>query len=619
MASTNFGLKFGLLLCFSTGFLIESANAKHAIVENFPIQMRYLSEQKKRVFSDVTKARLNAWASQSGKVVYYSDKLPAEGFITDAAMKSITLVSPNRRVNPEFLNRVFAHRGNQLLHIESAGDQVAIYLVGAKEADAIALFDFFKNAEVASGSVPATGGRAPASETVTGGGPAGGSDSTSNTGEQSYGYALVESFESCALGVKQGAEGVIITPFTMAWGSVKSLYRNPSAWWDRSVKEANAVVDTVKTFNEFAARTWAGFKSKTSAEKSQLYCSFVGGPAALGAVAKVAKISSTSSSAASAGSAEVSTSSKISPLHSSGGAGSVVDQLAVNFMDDVAKGLSSGVEIKIAAALQKIKNFKGTQFSEEFVNSVGIVQLNNKVLDITLQLDRLMKSSAVSEAAKVQIAQAYVHYGKVASGGWTKGPIGRLLSDFLPDAVGNPSIPDAARRILHQAQIELYRANGFGTVGAFETGAVLKAKDTIGFLGRMRSELSPRQTASVGSIEYYFASQPPAVQKAIFASMESGRGVPQVYLKEMATKATLANKNSLVGTLHSAGFVATPSQRGNLITYTHPESKSQIIMTTTKNLSAGMPLRGYSPQEVNRIRAAISQPGGRYTITNNAP
>ncbi len=632
MVYQAFQLKFGIAV-FALSMCAQATHAAPPYteikVENFPIEMRYLSESKKRSFSEVTRARISAWAEQNKKQSYFSDKLPTEGFITDKSLDTMILVSPNRRVNPEYLNRAYSHRGGKLIHVESAGDQIAIYMVGASDSEAVAALGFFRNANQAALGSKAGAGRVPASEVVSGSASSR-SGSGGGAGDGGYGYALVDSFEMCAVGVKDGAEGVLVKPFTMAWGSLKSLSRNPSAWWDRSVKEMNEVVDTVKNFGDFASRKWADFKAKPAAEKSRFYCSFVGGPAALGAVSKIAKVNSAATGAASAGNAEVSASTRtggagsaetsasvrVSPKHSSGGAGSLIDQAAVSFMDDIAKGLSSGVESQIAAALNKIKDFKGYQFSEEFWSSAGTGNINRKMVEVTDQLHRLMKSGGLTESMKVQVAEAYVHYGRSASGGWTKGYIGRALADDLPSAVSNYAIPDAARRVLHEALNSQSAALGFGGPQPFVAGAVLKAKDTIGFLGKTNAELTWKQQSAAHSVQHYFGEHAQAVQRTLYATLESGRALPAQYVKEMASKASIDNRNGLTSLLQTAGF--TKRLEGGRLVYTHPETKSQISMVPDESLMVGTRLRSYTPEEISVIRAAISQPNGRVSIATDA-
>ena len=585
--------------------------AKSKAVENFPTRMKYLEELNSREISETSRARIDAWAARTGESAYYPKGLPVEGVITDSTLKRWILVTPNRRVNPEFLGRIFAWRGRQLLHLKVGDQQLAILLNGYSEKDAMAMFEFLSSDRVAT-QLTSVGGRSPASEAV-GGGSTGSldGDSSANSGSREHGYALEDSFAACAVGVKEGVEGALISPFTMAWGSVKSLAKNPSAWWERSVNEMTDVMETASDFGTFAKKKWADFKSKPPSEKSKLYCSFVGGPAALGAVAKVSRLGAVAET--------VSAANKTKPATNAVATTAVAEPMKnlIRSLDEVIEGLKSSSPEAISAALEKAKKLDVRSIPQSTVSEFGQGNFNGRVSGISNAIKDVIERGTLSEAVRLQAAEAYLVYGKTATNGWREGYLGRHLAELLPDVYGNYNVPDSARRVLYAGLEEQRAAIGL-TSRPFETAAALKAKDTVGFLGVTKESLTYAQQNSAYVVEKSFRSQPVAVQREIYSVLESGRALPGKHMPEFAQTAYLANLNGLRSSLRQAGYVASRSERGNLVTYTHPETGSQIVVASSDKMQGGAMLRPYTEAEIRSLRAAMARPNGRFTILTNA-
>lgn len=281
MRILKFARALATLLLFVSAWTAV-ANTKN---EKFPAKLRYFAEKTPRKLGEVQRARLSAWAHRKTMTAFFEDHLPTEAVLIGADLNKWILVSPNRRVNPEFLGRIYSFEEGQIIHLELAGQQIALFLEKHSEEEAYNLVQYFTSEDLnAAKSRPM--GRTIASEAV--------SQAPSPTGQESglsitdYAYAFGESAATCGRAAIEGVEQAWITPFTMAYKTSKSAWDNPAKWWNESKSQMKALTNTIVNFREFAVKTYSDFISKSDTEKANLYCEFLASVAASGGGAAVA-------------------------------------------------------------------------------------------------------------------------------------------------------------------------------------------------------------------------------------------------------------------------------------------------------------------------------------------
>ena len=205
--------------------------------------------------------------------------------LTDNSLKKSILISLNARLSEENLNRYFQFERGILVHKKINGIQRALFFYGFKLDDVEEVLHGF-TLRIANKDSISKSSRSTASEMIPSGPVR--EDSITSSQSQDLDYALGESFKSCYLeGVPEGIYAATVKPFTMAWGSLKSLRRSPSAWWNRSVDEWENFKERLEKFR--ISESFKSFNSLPPREKSKIACSIFGGIGGAGVLNKVAQ------------------------------------------------------------------------------------------------------------------------------------------------------------------------------------------------------------------------------------------------------------------------------------------------------------------------------------------
>lgn len=594
-------------ILFMAGFLVCAFNSRASFgstagtleINDFPIEMKYLEGIHANSINETLQVRIQAWAALKKQKAYFAQILPVEVLVTDSKMQQYALMSISRRVNPSYLGRIFAHNGNKLLHIQVAGQQLALYLVNYPAEDVRKLIDFMatdtagasnsdlqseKLREIASEVVYSTSAKAPSVASR----------------ESDYGYILSDSFKGCGAGAKDAYQAMFITPFTSAYSSLKSLRQNPSRWWTESVNQTSEIFMTISQFDEFAAQKWADFKTKSSGEKSQLYCSLFFGGVGGGAAAKVAQ-----KAFPLPGSSVELTSARTSLPQTVVANASLKDAALVEALEQFTKRLSDPSRAGFQEALKQIKLLEKVEFSREYAVAQSSIALNNRMISLTEALKKVIYDTKLPEPLRTQAAEAYVHFGRLASNGWLEGYVGRAMTYELPRHYHNYHLPDSIRRVFHSASQEVSAARGAAPLKDFQPSEQLKRLDArkVDFLGRSRMELDAAQRRYVDLIDQSFPNETPNARAAIFSRLESGKGIEPALQNQLFKTATIRSRRDLEDLLVTAGFEEPAERLVGRNVFVHPQTGKEVVVIFGS--SPRLRPREMSASEIESVRSSL--------------
>ncbi len=600
-------------LFFILIFAASSFSFATTPIENLPTKMQYIQENVRHTLKDSALYKIQSWASQNNLSQYTTNGiLPYEILLTDSSLEKSILITSNRRTNAEYTNHIYNHKSGYLLQIKTKDQQFALFLLRHSESEAQKIFEYFRDDSVVTKK---TSSRFPASETASGGS---GSSSprtsrqssstatTSGPASQSvaeYAYAFASSSKACVMGAVEGVTG-LAEPFRQAGRSLVSLTQDPGAWWDRSISDTADFMENMADFKAFANRQIEGFTSKTPEEKSSLYCGFLSGGVAVGAALKVSKIGLTERLAA----------SSQKGLASLG----VEATTALSSMKEIISGLSSRSAATVNAAIQKAAQLNITpEIATQLQRALGIYPVNKQLAKIVDGLVNVIENGGTNLALQTDAMNALIKFGKSATGGWTKGYISRVTGETIPDLAWNYKLPDSVRMLAYEATKEINIANNFASPGVYVTSAELSAKNTIGFLGKTYKDLPATKSYNAHFIENNFKTLSNEAKNSIYASLNSGKGIPQEFIAQYVETASITNANYVRGVLERTGFIYDTSrtQVGRVIVYTNPKTGSTVRLAD--DVPAGKYLRTYTAEETAQLKAAITGEKKSYSIDRN--
>jgi len=279
-------------------FFFNSFSQAATDIKEIPKSMKFFSEEKKNLLSESSKILLENLAATQKMAFYKSPALlPLDALLTNEKLDKAILVTVNRRVNPEYLNKLYKHSDGQILHAKINDQQLALlfYNFSNKEVQAVyssfkerfqgAHFSFFMNfAEASEWSEVAkpssnSNGSATGSETK----------STGPKVAETHQYVVGEEFVGCGKGLVKGLNETAMFPWNAGWSAGSSLgllMDDPPTWWHRSVEEFKALKEVVANFRQYIGDKWSKFLSLPVSEQSKTWCTYVGTPALMGAVTK---------------------------------------------------------------------------------------------------------------------------------------------------------------------------------------------------------------------------------------------------------------------------------------------------------------------------------------------
>lgn len=206
---------------------------------------------------------------------------------TQNGLGKVLLVAVGRRLSDQFSKAIFRHEAGFFSQLQAGPQFASIFFLGFNEAEVQSVLKEFNAVYSAEGSKQSSG-RTPASETVR---------STPNVAHNAqtvpnsgtYDFALGEQFAKCGAGVVQGAnetaKAILVDPLRILINSAL----DPKQVWANTVKQWNTLRTSILAFDQVLDRSVESFKSLTPAEKSRLYCSFVGAGGAGGTMMKAVR------------------------------------------------------------------------------------------------------------------------------------------------------------------------------------------------------------------------------------------------------------------------------------------------------------------------------------------
>lgn len=101
---------------------------------------------------------------------------------------------------------------------------------------------------------------------------------------------LGESFLKCGLGYVEGFNSVFWDPFVMTGKSVAYAYHDRKQYWANTLREWETFKDSIRHFDRYVQEKYENYRALPPAEKSRLYCSFVGGGTGGATAGKLLKV-----------------------------------------------------------------------------------------------------------------------------------------------------------------------------------------------------------------------------------------------------------------------------------------------------------------------------------------
>lgn len=266
-------------------------------VQSLPTTMKYFAESIQYELSEQTQVRLDVIAAGTGLTLYRQKRSRRlDAILTNSDVNKAILVSVNRRVNPEYLNRIFAHPDGYLLHTTVGQQQVALFFYGFKMSEVRTAARLrYRHASVGWSSILINAARA-SNESVSTQPQATTSRAaktlTNNTSPL-HQVLLGDGTPSCGNGIRQGfidASWAPILAVKDGGASLYSLAATPKAWWQKSVRDLKQIGAALTNFGEIFKREYAAFLKKNQDEKDDVICKMLGPGLVGGAFAKAAKL-----------------------------------------------------------------------------------------------------------------------------------------------------------------------------------------------------------------------------------------------------------------------------------------------------------------------------------------
>lgn len=268
-------------------------------IQSLPAEMKFFSESFKHSFNDSTNDLLKRFASRNRMDFYTSPALlSVDAIITNENLEKAVLVSVNRRVNPEYIKKVFKHSSGYIFQLKLHGQQVSMFFYNFSQIEIKNAFSFLKEGFQTSRAFSLFLNRAEAADDISSGASklitSQISESEAPVGRkaQSLSYVLGESFVGCGKGAIEGLNNIARAPWDAGWGagsSAYALYSNPEEWWQRSLDQFKELKNIIIHFREYVKEHFDNFEAKSPKEKNQILCGYFATLVGAGAASKYAK------------------------------------------------------------------------------------------------------------------------------------------------------------------------------------------------------------------------------------------------------------------------------------------------------------------------------------------
>ncbi|MBK7891261.1 MAG: hypothetical protein IPJ84_10565 [Bdellovibrionales bacterium] len=284
-----------LLLCAS----LLTAHSSHGSsgAQPFPTTMKYFVESIQYELSEQTQVRLDTIAASTGLTLYKQKRSRRlDAILSNSDVSKAILVSVNRRVNPEYLNKILQHPDGYLIHTTIGQQQVALFFYGFRINEVRTTTRLrYRNASLSWRSLLIDEAHA-SSESIPTHPTAVKSSSAKTLAHDTsplHQILLGDGTPSCGNGIRQGFIDASWAPILAVKDGGTSLYSlvdSPRAWWQRSIDDLKKISAALSNFSEVFKREYAAFLGKTQDEKDDVICKMLGPGIVTGVIAKAAKL-----------------------------------------------------------------------------------------------------------------------------------------------------------------------------------------------------------------------------------------------------------------------------------------------------------------------------------------
>jgi hypothetical protein len=200
---------------------------------------------------------------------------------TEYSLKRAILLLSDRRVQKEYASGVYKHEKGCFAEFQFGSQYASLFFLGFTEPEVQNLVESYRLRSTAKQKSQKN--RSPASDEASlievSSGPAGSSSGSKEflALTKKFSYAFGNYAKKCVYGIINGINELgktfLVDPLVSAAYTVLS----PSAAWDSTVRNWEQVTDKLENFEETVSKTYTDFSSLPEAEKSAIYCSYIGG------------------------------------------------------------------------------------------------------------------------------------------------------------------------------------------------------------------------------------------------------------------------------------------------------------------------------------------------------
>ncbi len=304
-------MSFWQVTFLRSAFLILGIFEENAFAQNTTQQMLepsfipksaiYFSDKVRHQLAPSLVLKIEALGAQEN-LDFYNRPRPffLDGILTNENLKRAIFFSVNKKLNPEYLNKIFKHKEGYYFSYQAGQQQVAVFAYKYNVSDAQRIFQFliprdqmsqrgpiwfWMEAASANQTPPerspsqVSGGESVSSGSSSPGTPSGTSSGKSDNGARAQKTPLSEVFKLAMKGCGKGViEGVLKIPMVPVHATVefaKSLLAvidDPDTWWDLSADQAKALAARLETFLTNPGSEMKAFSAKPPAEQSKFWC-----------------------------------------------------------------------------------------------------------------------------------------------------------------------------------------------------------------------------------------------------------------------------------------------------------------------------------------------------------
>jgi hypothetical protein len=609
------------ILCGTTA--MAEPNVKDAVAWDY--DLKYVAAPSSIKADRILKgleSRLKNWGFHSLPIVRSND-FPlshVDGIFSSTDFAKVIFVKFGiAPANKKYLGKLIKRAGTQWLYLGKAGDDenYSLYFSGFTKEElpkVLVQVDFIAEAKTQEGLESQ---RVPAGETASGSQQdqiGGGQPSAEGDGLRwTYG-CVVGSFK----GAWDATGGLVVGSAKLGYKAVVHPIDTATKFWDGVHQAWEVTRSFYSDFSTAAAKFYKGLDDLPPKLKGELSCQIVsmlgvgglvgyftlgaGAPAMIEKIAALFVILEATPQFASV-LGPMKTANRVKSLAKTNTAtagAQATPGTSVAKQKILTKDLGlleSGTKEQKLATIAKIEN---TKLDDATIAKANPVEYNSLILS---GVDKLADSVRAGDV-EVQVAamNALAKYGKANSGNYAPGVVGRGTLKAIKDLYQDYSLPDSVRKIAFEELNVANKSLGFESLPAFETSQALRAKDTVGFLGKTHKEIGHAGESAARRVESVFPDQPVEVKKQIYEHLIAGKGIPAAHQSEFVAKANLKNINSLEE-LKFLGFHSAEGGKSmpNVVIWSNDKGAQVIV----HNPPFGSKVTPYSADDIVKMKEAI--------------